>query len=247
MFGVLAWFFFGPKQARLAAVRGGMQEVVVTVRGGYSPDLIRVRLGMPLRLVFDRRESGECTSRVVFPDFGVSRSLPAFGKAVVELIPDRVGEFGFACGMNMVHGRLLVEPAAGTGVGHGISPSLMEAPAHTHEGARAVGVGSTMAVAVPAATNAPAVPVALSTDQPPSGAAPPRMSGADLWQAIVSLRQGSDKGDPIARLNELKFLDHHSGRRLELLDAHIAAQERFLVGLRGLRERVRLEVAEVQA
>jgi Cupredoxin-like domain len=88
----LAWFFFGPKRARLAEVRGRTQEVVVTVKGGYSPDLIRVRQGMPLRLVFDRQESGECTSRVVFPDFGVSKSLPAFGKATVELTPDRAGK-----------------------------------------------------------------------------------------------------------------------------------------------------------
>jgi P-type Cu+ transporter len=142
----LAWFFFGPKRARLAEVRGRTQEVVVTVKGGYSPDLIRVRQGMPLRLVFDRQESGECTSRVVFPDFGVSKSLPAFGKATVELTPDRAGEFGFACGMNMVHGRLLVEPS-GNGAGQATSQSATKPPAHTHEVARAVDVGPTMQVA----------------------------------------------------------------------------------------------------
>jgi len=106
----LAWFFFGPKKVRLADIQGGVQEVVVTVKGGYSPDRIRVRQGVPLRLLFDRRESGECTARVVFPDFGVAASLPAFGTRAVELTPKRSGEFGFACGMNMVHGRLLVEP-----------------------------------------------------------------------------------------------------------------------------------------
>ena len=72
----LAWFFFGPRRARGAAVRGDRQEVEVTVKGGYSPNLIRARQGVPLRLVFDRQEAGECTSRVVFPDLGVSRSLP---------------------------------------------------------------------------------------------------------------------------------------------------------------------------
>src|SRR5659263_695987 len=67
--GFLWWFFFGPKHARRAEVHGGVQEVAVTVKGGYSPDLIRVQEGVPLRLVFDRQESGDCTSRVVFPDF----------------------------------------------------------------------------------------------------------------------------------------------------------------------------------
>src|SRR6266508_2470959 len=106
--GLLWWFFFGPRRAGRAELRGGVQEVVVTVKGGYSPDLIRVRQGLPVRLVFDRQESGECTNRVVLPDLGLSRSLPAFTTTNVEFTPDRVGEFGFACGMNMVHGTLVV-------------------------------------------------------------------------------------------------------------------------------------------
>jgi P-type Cu+ transporter len=108
--GGLAWFFFGPRRARAAELVGGLQQVRVTVRGGYSPDFVRVRQGVPLRIVFDRQESGECTSRVVFPDFAVSRPLPAFAQTAVQLVPDRTGEFGFACGMNMVHGTLVVEP-----------------------------------------------------------------------------------------------------------------------------------------
>lgn len=109
LIAVLAWYFFGPKPVGLAEMRGAAQEVTITVKGGYIPDRIRVREGVPLRLTFDRQESGECTSRVVFADFGVSRALPAFGKSTVELLPDRSGEFGFACGMNMVHGTLVVE------------------------------------------------------------------------------------------------------------------------------------------
>src|SRR6266568_2137075 len=114
--GLLGWFFFGPKKARSAELVGNVQEVRVTVKGGYSPDLIRVRQGVPLRIVFDRQESGECTSRVVFPDFALNRSLSAYGQTTVELLPDRAGEFGFACGMNMVHGRLIVESSTD---GHG--------------------------------------------------------------------------------------------------------------------------------
>ena len=111
LIGFLWWFFFGPKQASVASVQGGVQEVDITVKGGFSPSLIRVRQGVPLRLNFDRQESGDCTSRVVFADFGVSKSLPAFGAATLEFTPDKVGEFDFACGMNMVHGTLVVEVA----------------------------------------------------------------------------------------------------------------------------------------
>src|SRR5262245_16969204 len=108
----LAWFIFGSRKARLAELRGAAQEATVTVKGGYVPNLVRVRQGVPLRLIFDRQDSGECTSRVVLPDFGISASLPAFATTTVELLPERAGEFGFACGMNMVHGRLLVAEVA---------------------------------------------------------------------------------------------------------------------------------------
>jgi Cu+-exporting ATPase len=115
--GLLGWFFFGPKKAHSTDLVGNVQEVTVTVKGGYSPDLVRVRQGLPLRIVFDRQESGECTSRVVFPDFALNRSLPAYAQTTVELLPDRVGEFGFACGMNMIHGKLIVEQQSN---GHGV-------------------------------------------------------------------------------------------------------------------------------
>ena len=127
----LWWFFFGPKQASRASLDNGVQEVDVVVKGGYSPDLIRVQQGVPLRLHFDRQEAGDCTSRVVFADFNASKSLPAFGQATLQFTPDKVGEFNFACGMNMIHGKLVVEPA------HESADTLVDEPV----AATAVGVG----------------------------------------------------------------------------------------------------------
>jgi Cu+-exporting ATPase len=150
LIAALVWFFFGPKESRRAELRGGVQEVDVTVRGGYSPALIRVRQGVPLRLVFDRQEGGECTSEVVFPDFRVRRALPAFARTTVELVPERSGEFGFACGMNMVHGRLIVEPVDGSDgpapvdadVAQGQVFPEQSGDGHTHEAARTVSIES---------------------------------------------------------------------------------------------------------
>src|SRR5215475_11783130 len=104
----LGWFFFGPRKAKAAELAGGVQRATVTVRGGYSPEVVRVRQGLPVELVFDRQESGDCTSRVVFPDFLVSAALPANQRTTVRLNPAEPGQFGFACGMNMVHGTLIV-------------------------------------------------------------------------------------------------------------------------------------------
>ena len=118
----LGWFFFGPRKARAAELAGSVQRATVMVRGGYSPKLIRVRQGVPVELIFDRQESGDCTSWVVFPDFQVSSALPAYQQTAVRLDPAEAGQFGFACAMNMIHGTLIVEPAAGGAVGNGLAP-----------------------------------------------------------------------------------------------------------------------------
>ena len=98
------------QQAGPAADAGETQQVWVIVRGGYYPCLIEAQAGRPLRLVFDRQEGDECTSRVVFPDFGISASLPAFTQTTVELPLGQPGAFGFSCGNEMIYGILLVQP-----------------------------------------------------------------------------------------------------------------------------------------
>ncbi|HEU4542768.1 MAG TPA: heavy metal translocating P-type ATPase [Jiangellaceae bacterium] len=131
---VLGRYFFGPKKAGFAELRGGRQEITVAVRGGYDPSIIRARQGLPLRLVFDRRESNDCSARVVFPDLGVTKVLPAFGKTTVEFTPEQPGELGFACGMNMLHGTILVEEW------HGEPTPASDG--HSHEQAGTVPLGS---------------------------------------------------------------------------------------------------------
>jgi len=159
--GFAWWFFFGPKKNHEAEVTDGVQEVTITVKGGYSPDLIHVRQGVPVRLNFDRQESGDCTSRVVLSDFAVSKTLPAFGMTSLEFTPDKAGEFDFACGMNMIHGKLVVDQA-----GNGEAPSQDRAE---HEVARAVGVG-------------PSTDQSLETDQVEF-----RVSGMSCASCVVNI------------------------------------------------------------
>jgi P-type Cu+ transporter len=103
-------FFFGRRKPAVAAEsRAGRQTVTVVVQGGYKPDLIVARRGVPLRLVFDRRETSPCSDEIVLPEFGVRRALPAHATTELEIVPERTGEFEFTCGMNMLHGKILVE------------------------------------------------------------------------------------------------------------------------------------------
>ncbi|MEU5260120.1 heavy metal translocating P-type ATPase [Amycolatopsis sp. NPDC021455] len=106
----LGWYFFAPRRARTATISGGVQRLQVTVHGGYSPDVVQVRQGVPVEIEFDRQESGDCSSRVVFPDLQVSAALPAHQHTTVRFTPREAGSFGFACGMNMIHGTLVVTP-----------------------------------------------------------------------------------------------------------------------------------------
>jgi plastocyanin domain-containing protein len=104
------WFFFGSREKVAAAVtETGLQEINVTVKGGYSPDVIVVREGVPVRLNFYRDETASCSEKVIFGDFGIARDLPPFRTTAVEFTPDKTGEFTFTCGMNMLRGKLIVQ------------------------------------------------------------------------------------------------------------------------------------------
>lgn len=104
----ILWFFFSPGKAGHAAVEGKRQVAQITVKGGYSPALVEVKAGMPVQLVFDRQETGECTSHVVFSDLGIDAHLPGNKVTSVDLPELEPGDYPFACGMNMVHGTLRV-------------------------------------------------------------------------------------------------------------------------------------------
>jgi plastocyanin domain-containing protein len=103
------WYFFiaGRSSAAAASVGSRPQEQTIIVDGGYSPGVVQVKSGRPVRLVFDRRDSGSCSEEVVFPDFGVRRFLPTGEKTVVEIIPPKAGRYDFACGMSMLRGSII--------------------------------------------------------------------------------------------------------------------------------------------
>ena len=107
----IAWFFwFAPKgQTRAAVAAGGAQEVAITVKGGYTPDVVVVKAGQPVRLHFTRQESSSCSEKVLFPDFKQSASLPEGKEVTLEFTPDKPGEYGFQCQMGMLRGKLIVE------------------------------------------------------------------------------------------------------------------------------------------
>lgn len=115
--GWVNWYFFvagrSPAAAAAAVSPGaggeGRQEQVITVDGGYAPAVVKVKAGRPVRLVFDRKDTGSCSEEVVLPDFGIRRFLPTGQKTVVEVTPAKAGRYDFTCGMSMLRGAIVAE------------------------------------------------------------------------------------------------------------------------------------------
>ena len=104
------WYFlFSRRKAFQAELKEkGIQEIKVVVKGGYDPDTIVVKKGIPVRLYFYRNETADCSDTIVFGDFKIRKALPAFETTAIEFTPEKEGEYVFTCGMGMMRGKLVV-------------------------------------------------------------------------------------------------------------------------------------------
>lgn len=116
--GLVNWyFFFASRDFAVAATTadGAPSEVVITVDGGYSPALVRVKAGSPVRLVFDRKDTSSCSEEVVFPDFGIRKFLPTGKRTPIEITPAKPGRYEFMCGMSMLRGTVVADDGKAEG------------------------------------------------------------------------------------------------------------------------------------
>lgn len=105
-----ALVFFGPRRRTAATVQAdGRQQVDLIVEGGYRPDRIVLRAGLPARINVLRADRSPCSERIVFGDLGVSRHLPTGRVVPIDLPALQAGTYAFACGMKMLRGELRVE------------------------------------------------------------------------------------------------------------------------------------------
>jgi RND family efflux transporter MFP subunit len=75
---------------------------------GYEPSTIRLQKGVPARVTFVREVEATCSTDVVIEAFGIKKELPFKEPVVVAFTPRSAGEFEFACGMNMLHGKIII-------------------------------------------------------------------------------------------------------------------------------------------
>lgn len=107
----IAWWFFGHHTTKTttAPVVDGKQVVEITVQGGYSPDHVTLKQGVPAVLKFHQADASSCLDEVVFPELGIQQALPYQTTQTVEIDTTKAGEYSWACGMNMFHGQVTVK------------------------------------------------------------------------------------------------------------------------------------------
>jgi len=100
-----AWFFLGKRER---AVKAAHNEITIVVDGGYTPDTIELERGKKARITFVRKDPNPCLEEVVISEFSIRKYLPLNQSVSIEIEPHAAGRFGFACGMNMYHGTIIV-------------------------------------------------------------------------------------------------------------------------------------------
>jgi heme/copper-type cytochrome/quinol oxidase subunit 2 len=87
----------------------GAQQVTIRMKPlGYTPDVVTVKRGVPVRLTLEADSSAGCTRSFVMADFGVRTVVPRGGSQTVQFTPEREGDFPFRCSMSMAGGTLRV-------------------------------------------------------------------------------------------------------------------------------------------
>jgi plastocyanin domain-containing protein len=106
----IVWYFWlYRKEGVQVAEVAGVQEVPINVKGGYDPDVIVVKRGKPVRLLFNRQESALCSEMVIFDKIDKSAKLPEGETVAIEFTPDEAGEIPFQCQMGMLRGKVIVQ------------------------------------------------------------------------------------------------------------------------------------------
>jgi plastocyanin domain-containing protein len=110
LIGWIVWYFWLYRKEGVQVTEvAGVQQVPITVKGGYDPDVIVVKRGKPVRLLFNRQESSMCSEMVVIDKINRSAMLPEGETITIEFTPDEAGEIPFQCQMGMLRGKLVVK------------------------------------------------------------------------------------------------------------------------------------------
>lgn len=76
---------------------------------GYTPNIIRVKKGVPVQFLIHNPLENSCLSTINFPDFNKNNVNLKVGTTTLTFTPSKTGQYTFSCGMNMFKGTIIVE------------------------------------------------------------------------------------------------------------------------------------------
>lgn len=96
-----------PKADYIVKAAGETVRIEVAANG-YTPKTIGIKKGQNVKLEFFRKDAENCGEKLVLPSLNIEKDLPVGKPVVVEVTPTETGELKFACGMDMLRGKLIV-------------------------------------------------------------------------------------------------------------------------------------------
>lgn len=98
----------------VAKIENGVQIVNMSAEGrGYSPNVLYIQKGIPVKWVIDGKQITSCNNEIVIPSLKVRKKLKA-GENIAEFTPDKTGDLSFSCWMGMIPGVFKVVDNLGT-------------------------------------------------------------------------------------------------------------------------------------
>lgn len=81
------------------------QSPVITITaGGYYPNYLKVKSGVPVVLKLVSKDAYSCASAFRLPTLGIARNLQANETQLITFIPQQKGQIPFSCSMGMYGG-----------------------------------------------------------------------------------------------------------------------------------------------
>ncbi|MGE3680186.1 MAG: cupredoxin domain-containing protein [Bdellovibrionales bacterium] len=91
-----------------AAEKTENQTVKLSVaEKGFEPNSIDVKPGVPVTLKVTRKTDATCATQVQIPSQKIKKDLPLNKEVSIEIGKLEKGEIRFACGMNMLEGKII--------------------------------------------------------------------------------------------------------------------------------------------
>lgn len=97
------------KHKNNVVINNGEQIATIKVANGYEPNVIQLQKGIPTKLIFKRTNESACLAKVQSSSLAFNKELPLNQNIEITINTSKPGEYDYACGMNMFHGKVVIK------------------------------------------------------------------------------------------------------------------------------------------